>query len=107
MLECSFTDKGSTGFRISTCKIRPSLVGMAQQGANSRGVADDAHTMRMEKERQADPATRLMVDEMILDYLLYMAAKVILQDREARREGVQPQPQACRADLHLSMVDGR
>lgn len=80
---------------------------MPQHGADSGAIADDVYAMRIVEERQADPATQLMVDEMILDYLLYMAAKVILQDRKAQKGGVQSSAQESRADLHLSMVDGR
>lgn len=80
---------------------------MSQQYANSSVVADGAHAMIGQEERQANPATRLIVDEMILEYLLYMASKVILEDRKAEKGGVQPSPQDCRAELHLSMVDGR
>jgi len=80
---------------------------MSHQDANSSVVADGAHGMRGLEERQADPTTRLMVDEMILDYLLYMGSKVILEDRKAEEGGVQLSPQDCRAELHLSMVDGR
>lgn len=80
---------------------------MPQHGAGSRAIAENAYAMRIAEERRADPAMQLMVDEMILDYLLYMASKVILQDRKAQIEGVQPSAQESRADLHLSMVDGR
>lgn len=79
---------------------------MSRQGAASRVAADSARSTKGPVERHADPGTRMMVDEMILDYLLYMAAKVILEDRKAEREGLQPS-QECRADLHLSMVDSR
>ena len=70
-------------------------------------VAANANTMRVAEDRQAHPATRLMVDEMILDYLLYMATKEILQDRKAQNGGGESPTQDHRADLHLSMVDCR
>lgn len=80
---------------------------MSQRGASSRVTADSADVIKRPEERQADSATRLMVDELILDYLLYMASKVILEDRKAEKGGVQLSPQDCRADVHLSMVDCR
>ena len=61
----------------------------------------------MAENRQADPATQVTVDEMILDYLVYMAVKAVLQDRKAERSRTQPLPQQSRADLHLEMVDGK
>ena len=80
---------------------------MPQHVANPGDSHGNTHTTRMTKERRADPATQLMVDEMILDYLLYMAAKAILQDRETQKGSVQPSLQDFRADLLLSMVEGR
>ncbi|KAI9871732.1 MAG: hypothetical protein M1830_002520 [Pleopsidium flavum] len=60
----------------------------------------------MAEDRHADPATQLTVDEMILDYLLFMAAKALLEDRKAQRTGTQVPPSVvCHADLALSMVD--
>ncbi len=60
----------------------------------------------MTEDRYADPATQLTVDEMILDYLLFMATKALLEDRKTQRSGMQLLPQNCHADLALSMVDG-
>lgn len=57
----------------------------------------------MAEARQADPATHLLVDEMILEYLLDNATKALLKDRKAQRSGT---PGCCSADLALSMVDG-
>ncbi len=106
MLGCPKGRRRSTSLDLHF-ERRPSSVSMSQRGASSRVTADSADAIRGPEERQADPATRLVVDELILDYLLYMASKVILEDRKAEKGGVQLSPQDCRADVHLSMVDGR
>lgn len=57
----------------------------------------------MGDQKRADPETNLDVDIMILDYLLYMAAKAVIAQRRAELEGTEVEERE-RPDLALDMV---
>ncbi len=57
-------------------------------------------------ERCADPASRLEVDEFILDYLVYMALKGVLKDYKRAQSGARNAKSQGEAGLTLHMVDG-
>lgn len=57
--------------------------------------------------RQADPATREDVDELILDYLLYMAAKALLRERNTEQQAASASLRYHEADTALNTVDGK
>lgn len=57
----------------------------------------------MGDQKRADPETNLEVDIMILDYLLYMAAKAVMAQRRADLQGTEVD-EGERPDLALSMV---
>ncbi|KAF2433811.1 hypothetical protein EJ08DRAFT_694290 [Tothia fuscella] len=58
--------------------------------------------MKMAQSRRAQPGTDLEVDLMILDYLLYMATKALLEEQVARRED---EEELNLSELPLQMVN--
>jgi len=58
----------------------------------------------MAEARRAAPDTQLDVDLMILDYLLYMATKALLEERQAEKEG-SALSDGAKPDLPLQLVD--
>jgi len=58
-------------------------------------------------ERCADPSTQLEVDEGILDYLVYTAIKVLLEDNKSCRHGHDEAEAHVPPDLPFQMVDCR
>ena len=57
-------------------------------------------------ERCADPASCLEIDEVILDYLVYMALKGVLKDYKRAQSGARRIKLQGDAGLILHMVNG-
>jgi hypothetical protein len=58
--------------------------------------------MKMAQSRRAQTETEYDVDLMILDYLLYMATKALLEEQAARREDGE---ELSLSELPLQMVN--
>jgi hypothetical protein len=59
----------------------------------------------MADDKQADPATRLEVDVMMLEYLVYSATKALLEVRKGEGSRKKPPSIGAQSDLLITLVD--